>query len=130
MRHDRNAHLSRTGTRADTVLIADDDTNTLRALETLLSMHGYGVVTAGNGIEALRTARAVEPRILVSDCMMPFMDGATLVQSMRADATLARIPVVLMSAVPIPPDVRVSGFLRKPFAVAQLFALLRALLPA
>ncbi|PXW27562.1 response regulator [Paraburkholderia caballeronis] len=114
-----------------TVLLVDDDTNALCALKELVGQEGYRVTTAANGAAALRTARAERPDVVVSDCMMPEMDGMDLSRAMRDDRTLAGVPVVLVSAlVTPPPDVQTAGFLRKPFAVAQLLEIIDRLVTA
>ncbi|MFL9966781.1 response regulator, partial [Paraburkholderia sediminicola] len=61
-----------------TVLLVDDDMNLLQALEALVCGEGYEVMTASNGHEALQAARRRRPDIVVSDFMMPVMDGPAL----------------------------------------------------
>lgn len=108
-----------------TVLLVDDDTNMLRAMETLVSLEGYRVKTASNGAVALRTALAEPPDIIVSDCMMPEMDGMQLSLAVHSNDMLAHVPLVLVSAVVMPPmEMHVDGFLRKPFAAAQLLEII------
>ncbi|PLZ03988.1 response regulator [Burkholderia sp. WAC0059] len=108
-----------------TVLLVDDDTNALRALEALVGLEGYRVRTAANGRLALRAALAERPDVVVSDCMMPELDGMGLSRAMHDDARLAGVPLVLVSAMVTPPDdIHAAGFLRKPFAVSQLLDLI------
>jgi CheY-like chemotaxis protein len=108
-----------------TVLLVDDDTNALDALKELVGQEGYRVNTAADGSDALRSALADPPDVVISDCMMPHMDGLTLMHEMRRNQALADIPLVLVSAVAtLPSDADVAGFLRKPFAVRQLIELL------
>lgn len=114
-----------------TVLLVDDDTNSLCALRELISQEGYRVNTAENGALALRAALAERPDVVVTDCMMPEMDGMDLSRAMQHDLGLADVPVVLVSAlVTPPPDLHAAGFLRKPFAVSQLLAILERVIPA
>jgi CheY-like chemotaxis protein len=109
-----------------TVLLVDDDMNLLQALETLVCGEGYEVMTASNGDEALQAARRRRPDIVVSDFMMPVMDGPALIGALEAEPEFATIPVLLNSAVATPPPhLRVSAFLRKPFAASRLLELLR-----
>jgi len=109
-----------------TVLLVDDDTNALSALTELVGQEGYRVTTAVDGADALRSAIADPPDIVISDCMMPHMDGLTLIREMRRIRKLADVPLVLVSAlVTPPPDADVVGFLRKPFASSQLLDILR-----
>jgi len=108
-----------------TVLLVDDDTNALCALKELVGQEGYRVQTAANGALALRSAKAERPDVVVTDCMMPEMDGMDLSRAMQHERALADVPVVLVSAlVTPPPDLHAAGFLRKPFAVSQLLEIL------
>jgi len=108
-----------------TVLLVDDDSNALCALKELVGQEGYRVHTAANGALALRSAMAERPDVVVTDCMMPEMDGVGLSRAMQHERLLADVPVVLVSAlVTPPPDLHAAGFLRKPFAVAQLLEIL------
>ena len=108
-----------------TVLLVDDDMNALDALKELVGQEGYRVRTAADGSDALQSALDDPPDVVISDCMMPRMDGLSLMREMRRSSKLARVPLVLVSAlVTLPPDADVAGFLRKPFAVAQLLDIL------
>jgi CheY-like chemotaxis protein len=109
-----------------TVLLVDDDPNALNALKELVGQEGYRVTTAADGTDALSSALADPPDIVISDCMMPRMDGVALMHAMRRNGALAHVPLVLVSALVTPPaDADLAGFLRKPFAVTQLLAILR-----
>ncbi|HTR09465.1 MAG TPA: response regulator [Paraburkholderia sp.] len=109
-----------------TVLLVDDDTNALDALKELVGQEGYRVKTAADGADALQSAIDDPPDVVISDCMMPHMDGLSLMREMRRSSKLAGVPVVLVSALMTPPaDAGVVGFLRKPFAVSQLLDILR-----
>jgi CheY-like chemotaxis protein len=111
-----------------TVLLVEDDANILRALETIIALDGYVVRTAPNGAKALHQAQLERPDIVVSDCMMPVMDGPSLFRAMKTDVELADVPIVLTSAVVSPPaGVVADAFLRKPFAAAQLLDLIHRL---
>ncbi|WP_322102723.1 response regulator [Paraburkholderia sp. J41] len=108
-----------------TVLLVDDDTNALDALKELVGQEGYRVRTAADGSDALQSALDDPPDVVISDCMMPRMDGLELMREMRRNNRLADVPLVLVSAlVTPPPDANVVGFLRKPFAVSQLLDIL------
>jgi CheY-like chemotaxis protein len=109
-----------------TVLLVDDDTNALDALKELVGQEGYRVRTAADGSDALQSALDDPPDIVISDCMMPRMDGLALMREMKRNSKLASVPLVLVSALVTPPaDADVVGFLRKPFAVSQLLDILR-----
>jgi len=132
LRADAAAHKAALGSNCmATVLLVDDDTNALCALKELVGQEGYRVQTAPNGALALRSAMAERPDVVVTDCMMPEMDGMDLSRAMQHERRLADVPVVLVSAlVTPPPDVHAAGFLRKPFAVAQLLEIIDRLVTA
>jgi CheY-like chemotaxis protein len=103
------------------VLLVDDEFALTETLKEFLESEGYGVECAGNGEEALRVMEKKSPDLVVSDMMMPIMDGYAMLGAMRARAALKSIPVVLTSAARrhnvLPGDslLEFSGFLRKPF---------------
>ncbi|MBI3911572.1 MAG: response regulator [Armatimonadetes bacterium] len=80
------------------VLAVDDDPLQLKLLKIHLEQLGFRVSTAADGSEALQQARACPPDVLLSDVLMPRLDGFRLCQAVRQDPQLARLPVVLVSA--------------------------------
>jgi CheY-like chemotaxis protein len=111
-----------------TVLLVDDDPGLLDAVAALVTLEGHRVVRAQDGEAALRCARTERPALIITDYMMPVMDGAELVHALAEDPELAGVPVVLSSALPSPPSaLHVFGYMRKPFAAAHLIELLRHL---
>ncbi len=80
------------------LLIVDDNEQNLYMLRTLLVGHGYEVVTAADGSEALELARRKPPAIAISDILMPGMDGFALCREWKQDAALHRIPFVFYTA--------------------------------
>ena len=80
------------------LLIVDDSQPDLYMLETLLKGNGYQVATASNGVEAIEKARRDPPALIISDILMPEMDGFTLCRLCKQDATLNRIPFVFYTA--------------------------------
>src|SRR4051812_49971582 len=79
-----------------TVLVVDDDPVILRLLEVNFDMEGFLVRMANDGVEGLESARAEPPDIIVSDVMMPRMNGLELVANLKADPATASIPVILL----------------------------------
>ena len=79
------------------VLLADDNAD-VRAYVTRLLKDAYDVATAANGQEALQAVRRQRPDLLISDVMMPDLDGIGLVREIRKDASLRDLPVILLSA--------------------------------
>jgi PAS domain S-box-containing protein len=80
------------------ILIVDDREENLYYLETLLISHGYQVDTASQGNEALEKARNTPPDMIVSDLLMPIMDGYTLLQQWKSDSRLSHIPFIIYTA--------------------------------
>jgi PAS domain S-box-containing protein len=80
------------------LLLVDDDLVQLKLLRIQFSQLGFAVTTASNGVDALRSARTDRPEVIVSDVLMPGMDGFELCLELRRDASLASIPIVLLSA--------------------------------
>lgn len=81
------------------VLVVDDDPWILRMVSSSLEKKGtYSVDTARDGQQALHKAQALKPDLIISDVMMPVMDGWALVQHLRADPELADVPVLFLTA--------------------------------
>ncbi len=114
------------------VLVVDDDRALRDAITRALSLEGYSVVTAADGIEALSATEQHRPEAIVLDLGLPTLDGITVCQVLRARAD--RTPILVLTARSEVSD-RVQGldagaddFMSKPFALEELLARLRALL--
>src|SRR4029077_16470894 len=79
------------------VLVADDNADRREYARRLLSEH-YEVEVAGDGLTALHAARARRPDVIVTDIMMPNLDGFGLIRELRNDPELCTIPVLALSA--------------------------------
>lgn len=109
------------------VLVVDDEPAILDALASALSDEAYAVRTAGDGRKALALQTEAPADLIVSDVMMPHLDGYSLVRLLRARGD--RTPVILMSALPIPVNAADSIHrLSKPFDLEHLLALVAAVL--
>ncbi|MET0424432.1 MAG: SpoIIE family protein phosphatase, partial [Actinoplanes sp.] len=114
------------------VLVADDNADMRDYLSRLLRSAGYTVSEVGDGQDALDAARGAAPDLIVSDVMMPRLDGLQLVQALRADPRTASVPVLLLSA-RAGQESSIEGlqagaddYLVKPFSAAELLARVRA----
>ena len=82
-----------------TVLVIDDDPAQRDLMVRFLERQNFAVETAANGLAGLEMARRLHPRAITLDVMMPQVDGWTVLQQLKADPDLARIPVVIISFV-------------------------------
>lgn len=118
-----------------TVLIVEDEFAIADLLEMVLTDEGYQVLTAGNGRQGLeRLAEGPLPDLVISDFMMPIMDGVGMIQAMRRTETQRDIPCIVMSAMP-EANVRnriegYAAFVRKPFKIAAVLHLVATVLSA
>jgi CheY-like chemotaxis protein/nitrogen-specific signal transduction histidine kinase len=99
------------------VVVIEDDEDAAALLSQTLQRAGYGVLHAASGEEGLRLARAHDPAAVTLDVMMPEMDGWRVLQAMRADRRLARIPVIVCSIVdnrPLGYSLGASDYIVKP----------------
>jgi signal transduction histidine kinase/CheY-like chemotaxis protein len=80
------------------VLVADDDQDNRSLVSQLLESVGFLVQSVSNGFEAMQRVRSIRPDLIITDLVMPVMDGMELIKSLRADETLNRLPVIAMSA--------------------------------
>lgn len=91
------------------ILIADDDVWLLRTLSAVLTRRGYEIETATDGRDAFARAIARPPDLLITDALMPHIDGWTLVKVLRARAEFTDLPVIFVSALSSDDD-RLRGF--------------------
>ncbi len=114
-----------------TALIVDDDQNSLRALRLVLEAEAVGVLAADNAEAAVTIAISERPDVVVTDYMMPGIDGLELCRRLKANPVTVDIPVVMLTAAyPLPSAAELSchALLRKPVSVANLLSTLGALL--
>ncbi len=114
------------------ILVVDDEFGIGELLEALLQDDGHRVLTAMNGRHALERMAEARPDLVISDLMMPVMDGSVLLRSIREHAEYKEIPFMLMCALPEASIAdRVQGydaFLRKPFKLAEMSGVVAELL--
>jgi two-component system alkaline phosphatase synthesis response regulator PhoP/two-component system response regulator VicR len=116
------------------ILAVDDEPSIRRLIEVNLAREGYQMETAENGAQALAKIRANKPDLLVTDVMMPEMDGFELVKNIRMDASLADLPIIMLTAKAQDRDV-LEGYQRgadlyltKPFNPMELKQFVKRLL--
>jgi len=86
------------------ILVLEYIPNVLELLEVTLRFKGYPVITARNGQEAIEVILREHPALVITDILMPKMDGYALVQRIRTDPKMQRIPVIFLSATYITPE--------------------------
>lgn len=115
------------------VLVVDDDPVILKLLEVNFEMEGFVVFTAADGEEGLATARAARPDAVVTDVMMPKMNGLELTRALKAGDDTRAIPVLLLSAKAQVSDATAGleagadGYVTKPFEPLELIERVLAL---
>jgi CheY-like chemotaxis protein len=114
------------------ILLVDDEFDVISVYTMLFEVNGFRVRSARNGRDALAAAALELPDIVVSDFMMPFMDGAQLCRAWRAAPQWRQIPFILSSAGIMPKDLDIAydSFFKKPLHIDQLIAEIRRLLAA
>ena len=116
------------------ILVAEDDFGTRLAIHDYLEYLGYGVLAASNGQEALKLIYEFHPHLLITDVIMPYLDGYGLIQEIRKQPSLRLLPVIFLTARDQTPH-RIKGYqlgcdayLIKPFEMEELGAIVRNLL--
>jgi CheY-like chemotaxis protein len=79
------------------ILVAEDDRFLRKAAEMALKRHGYTVLTAADGEEALEAARSALPDLILLDLIMPKLNGFDVLQALKKEAPTAQIPVIVLS---------------------------------
>jgi two-component system cell cycle response regulator DivK len=108
------------------ILIVEDKPSSRELLRTVLEQLGYAVIEARDGDEALRQVRQQPPDLVLMDLQMPARNGYDVLQEIRKDPGLARLPVVAVTANAMPGDQEkvlaagFTGYIAKPVALAHL----------
>ena len=113
-----------------TVLVVDDEPTILDLLVELLREEGHAVLAARDGAAAREILAGTAPDLVVTDAMMPGLDGPGLVRWMRQQPGLRRVPVVLLSAVVRldPAELGAAALVAKPFDLPTLLGAIAAAL--
>jgi two-component system phosphate regulon response regulator PhoB len=116
------------------ILVVDDEPDAVELVEFNLKNAGFEVVTAADGAEALKKARATLPDLIVLDLMIPEVDGLEVCKLLRRDAATAGIPILMLTAKAAEID-RVLGlelgaddYVTKPFSPRELMLRIKGLL--
>ncbi len=108
------------------VLLVEDDPALRRYLEVVLDRNGYAVVSAGDGLEAMKFLLNVRVDVIVTDALMPNLDGYELCRFVRNSEHFAHLPIILLSALDprntTDESEQVDAFLAKPVSPEDLLA--------
>lgn len=110
------------------ILAVDDEKHIVRLIQVNLERHGYEVVTAYDGREALQKVDEERPDLVILDVMMPYMDGFEVLQNLKRNPGTRDIPVIMLTAKAQDADVfkgwqsGVDCYLTKPFNPMELIS--------
>ncbi|MBU1863470.1 MAG: response regulator [Candidatus Omnitrophica bacterium] len=112
-----------------TILLVEDEVKLRTNIKVFLEMNGYQTVEAGNGEEGLRAVRKSAPDLIITDIMMPKMDGYSLLRELKCDDQLKKIPVIVLTAKEGLRDLcTIEGaveFLAKPFELNAILEIIK-----
>jgi two-component system, cell cycle response regulator DivK len=118
------------------ILVVEDNELNLKLFCDLLGAHGYAAEPVRDGREAVATARAFSPDLIVMDIQMPHISGLELIEQIKADADLRAIPIMAVTAYAAKGDEErirdagAEGYVSKPISVLRFVEAVRALLEA
>ncbi|MDQ1266545.1 MAG: hypothetical protein QG635_1697 [Bacteroidota bacterium] len=120
-----------------TILIIDDEPDTLTFFSTLLEDNGYSTITAGNGEEGLAKLKETKPDLITLDITMPEMSGTKYYRTLRSNEDWKSIPIIIITGISddfkkfistrkqVPPP---DGYISKPVDENELLALVKKLI--
>jgi DNA-binding response OmpR family regulator len=118
--------------RRQSILLVNQDADTVRICTDLFLARGFDVRTVDGAWEALRAARAQAPSVIVTELLVPTGDGWEIIQLLKGDAEAARIPLIALTAFALDDDrhrARAADlFIPKPADVGEVFAAVERLL--
>lgn len=109
------------------ILIVDDESSIRRVLRIVLERAGHEVSEAANGADALERISAARPELMLTDVMMPVMDGRELIARLRADAQTSSIAIVVVTSERGLDGLPVEGVVLKPFLPDDILAAIGSL---
>ncbi len=116
---------------AKKILVVDDESRIVDLVTSMLSKHGYDVVSASDGVEALEQVKDLKPDLVLLDIMMPKMDGTTVAEELRSRRDTENLPVVFLTSLVEDAELQQEGdeigghlFLAKPFNLPDLLSII------
>jgi PAS domain S-box-containing protein len=117
------------------VLLAEDNKMNIEMFSDYLDHHGYQLIIAENGVEAVEMARQQKPHLILMDIQMPKMDGLEAIRQIRQETPLINTPIVALTALAMPGDAQkcleagANDYLSKPVKLKELVTVMQTLLP-
>jgi two-component system response regulator MprA len=114
-----------------TILIAERDPSVRELQEHFLGVAGFAVEFAGNGLDALERARLLRPAVVITEILIPKLDGLALCRRLGEDPETRHIPVLVFSILAAAPRAAEAGakaYLRKPLVESLFVATVRQLI--
>ena len=108
------------------ILVVDDEPSVLKVLKRRLESKNYEVITAEDGLEGLEKALEQRPDLVISDIMMPTMDGYTFIKKLKAKPGLSDVPILILTAKEKMQDlflfegIKACDYIVKPFETEEL----------
>lgn len=121
--------------QAPKVLLAEDNEAHITTMLSYLHAHGFQVMIAHTGLEAIQMAKQYQPDIILMDIQMPEMDGLEAIKRIRADSQTSSIPIVALTALAMPGDSErclsagANDYFAKPVKLKQIVERINQLLP-
>lgn len=128
----KRTHNFTQATAMSVILIVEDDADVRNALQLVLSLEGYDVITASNGDEGLKQVAERRPDLVISDIMMPVLNGFELCRRLRSNPATCDIPIILNSSFIDPHgplEQSWDTFMRKPVDIPALIREIERLIP-
>lgn len=116
------------------VLVVDDEAHIVELISYNLSAAGYSVITANNGIDAVKMAKDEKPRLILLDLMIPGLDGFDVCKEVRGDKELKNTSIIMLTAKGeefdkiLGLELGADDYITKPFSVRELLARVKAVL--
>ena len=116
------------------ILIVDDENDFIELLQYKLAGHGYELITAHDGVQALSQARQFKPNLILLDILLPDLDGLSVCEILRRQPATKKIPIIFMSALSSEVTKRTASmnaddFFTKPLDLNRLEKRIGELLP-
>ena len=116
------------------ILVVDDEEHIQELIKFNLEKSGYKVISADNGIDAIKLAKEQLPQLMLLDLMLPGMDGLDVCKEIRKDSNMLNMPIIMITAKGeeidkiIGLELGADDYITKPFSVRELLARIKALL--